>query len=150
MNPDLPIYFKENREDIYLLLRRYQNLGKSLLLTTDMWDEFLVFCQENNKMKFLESPLAKTIRSTQEAVFVPPWIYISVRTQIARWEYLRFHTEAMTVEEVTVGEFLKFKERMVLGNDHDSEWVLEIDLDPFSREFPKMQETRSIGRGVEF
>ena len=28
--------------------------------------------------------------------------------------------------------------------------MLELDLGPFSREFPKLQEAHSIGRGVEF
>ena len=27
---------------------------------------------------------------------------------------------------------------------------LEVDLEPFNREFPKLHESSSIGRGVEF
>src|SRR5690606_9125943 len=58
--------------------------------------------------------------------------------------------EGMAVEEVTVRDFLRFKESLALGQHDIDEWLLEIDLGPFSREFPKLLEARSIGRGVEF
>ncbi len=56
----------------------------------------------------------------------------------------------MFVEEIPVSEFLYFKERQVDGYEDGAEQILEIDLEPFLRGFPKMHETRSIGRGVEF
>jgi sucrose synthase len=56
----------------------------------------------------------------------------------------------MSVEEIPVNEFLYVKERLVNGKQDDTDHILEIDLEPFLRGFPKMRETRSIGRGVEF
>jgi len=47
-----------------------------------------------------------------------------------------------------VSEFLAFKENLV--NDEKDARILEIDLTPFERDFPKMNQTRSIGHGVEF
>jgi sucrose synthase len=55
----------------------------------------------------------------------------------------------MAYEEISASDFLAFKERKV-GGTPDNSWMLEIDVGPFERDFPKLQESRSIGRGVEF
>ncbi len=52
--------------------------------------------------------------------------------------------------EISTVEYLAFKERLVNGHPAADDWTLEIDLAPFSREFTKLQEARSIGNGVEF
>jgi sucrose synthase len=84
----------------------------------------------------------------QEAVVSPPWIALAVRPRIGQWTYFRLHTETVDAEEIPVGEYLAFKERLV--NAPVDEWPLEIDLAPFDRDVPKMQEVRSIGKGVSF
>jgi len=53
------------------------------------------------------------------------------------------------METIGVSEFLAFKERLAIGGP-DNQWMLEVDLEPFSREFYKLHESESIGRGVEF
>jgi sucrose synthase len=74
----------------------------------------------------------------------------AVRPRVARWLYARIHIELLTAEEVDAAEFLSFKEKFVTGNIYEMDWALEIDLGPFERGFPKMKESRSIGRGVDF
>ena len=56
----------------------------------------------------------------------------------------------MQHEEIQVSKYLSFKEYLIDGYKSTTKKMLEIDLDPFNREFPKLQEARSIGRGVEF
>ncbi|MGD2112462.1 MAG: sucrose synthase, partial [Gammaproteobacteria bacterium] len=85
----------------------------------------------------------------QEAAVDPAWVYLALRLRVGVWGYLRIHIDTMTPGEVPVSEFLRFKEGLVNGRQ-DDDWVLEIDLEPFSREFPKMREVHSIGRGVEY
>ena len=75
---------------------------------------------------------------------------VALRTSVARWSYLMFRTTPLEVTEISTVEYLAFKERLVNGRPQDDEWALEVDLAPFSREFTKMKEARSIGRGVEF
>jgi sucrose synthase len=75
---------------------------------------------------------------------------MSLRTSVGRWQYLAFHAEALECEERTAQEFLQFKERLVSQSPEHDPWLLELDLGPFNREFPRMREARSIGRGVEF
>ncbi len=150
MMETLPEYLREHREEVYLLLRHYLGLGRPFLLHSDLWDEFQLFCAEAEDTSICNSTLSQVISVAQEAVIEAPWLYLAVRPSVARWHYVRFHVEAMEQHEVTVSEFLAFKERQVNGHDHSGEWTLEVDLGPFNREFPKLQEARSIGRGVEF
>jgi len=86
---------------------------------------------------------------SQEATLDAQWFYLALRPRIGRWQYLRIHLETVEAEEIAVGQYLRFKERLVDGNAAP-EWTLEVDLEPFSREFLKPHEARSIGRGVEF
>ncbi len=142
-------YVDEHRQDIFILLRRYMALEKTFLLRSDIWDEFLDFCSEEDKSHFCgDTPLQKIIYYTQEATINSPWIYLGVRPRIGRWEFLRFHIDDIVLERVSTREYLDFKERQING-DGDN-WLLEIDLAPFERDFPKLKESRTIGQGVSF
>lgn len=143
-------YIHAHRQEVYPLLRHYLSLERPFLLQSDLWDEFERYCAEDHEIDLSEGALAVTIRHAQEAVIDAPWLYLAVRPTIGRWQYLRFHVDSMEQEEVPVAEFLAFKERLVEGSTPSDNWTLEVDLGPFNREFPKLQETRSIGRGVEF
>jgi len=146
---NLMTFIEANREAVYLLLRRYVSLGKPYLLRSELWDVFHDFCNENDFCDLLESLLADTIRITQEAAVGSPWLYFVTRRYVARSRHFRVHTESLHVENVSVSEYLQFKEYLVNGGSVDP-WALEFDIGPFNRDFPKLQETRSIGRGVEF
>ncbi|HHQ41011.1 MAG TPA: sucrose synthase, partial [Chromatiales bacterium] len=138
-----------HREGFYLLLRRYIALGRPFLLRSDLWDEFRRFCESDPLGRGLcDTVLAEAVSRAQEAAIDAPWVCLAIRMRIGRWRYLRFHVEAMEHEEISVSDFLAFKERLVDGPR--DEWVLEVDLGPFNREFPRLREARSIGRGVEF
>ncbi len=150
MNEGLADYLKTNRDEAYLLLRHYVSLGRSFLLRSDLVDGFGAYCEESEDRNIARSAMAQTVHSAQEAAIEAPWLYMAVRPWIGRWDYLRFHVESVDVEEVTVSEFLAFKERLVNGAAQADEWPLEIDLTPFNRGFPKLKETRSIGQGVLF
>ncbi|WP_206054883.1 sucrose synthase [Nitrosococcus wardiae] len=144
-------FVSKHREVVYLLLRRYLALQKPFLLRSDLIDEFDSFCNEKDMGSELRnSPLAAIIQAVQEAAMDPEWIYLSVRPGIANWEYYRIHAEVIQVEIVTVSQFLEFKARLVLGPQQPEPWPLRVDMGPFNREFPRLSETRSIGRGMDF
>ncbi len=141
---------RDDREALHTLLRRYLALERSFLLRSDLLDEFQRFCSEDPHASGLcGSPWAGVIRRAQEAAIDSPWIFLAVRERIGRWRYHRFHVEAMEHDEISSSEFLAFKERLVDGASED-EPPLEVDFGPFNRDFPRIQEARSIGRGVEF
>lgn len=150
MISSLTDHLGQHRDAVHALLRHYMALGRPFLLRSDLRDEFELFCSTHRDTGLPRSELARLIGVTQEAAIASPWIYLAVRTRIARWTYLRFHVETMQYESVSVNDFLAFKERLRNAVDHGADYVMELDFGPFNREFPKLQESRSIGRGVEF
>jgi sucrose synthase len=115
-----------------------------------LWDEFQAFCGgRESEGSLCHTAFQKLIAKSQEAALQAPWIYLAVREQVGRWIFIRFHIETLDFSEISVSEFLSFKESLVNG-DGVNPWALELDLGPFNRDFPKLREARSIGRGVEF
>jgi sucrose synthase len=118
------------------------------MLKSDLWDEFLQFCHEENLPGLSDSPLGKALRKAQEAAIDEACLCIAIRPKVAQWLYLRFCFATRELKEISVSDFLAFKEKLVQGNIQQP--VLEFDLQPFERDFPKMNQSRSIGHGVEF
>ncbi len=145
---DFAEYVEQNKETVSALLARYVGCGKILFLQSDLWDELKSFAAETDDEDLLDSPLADVIYRTQEATLVHPWFCLDVRPRVAHWYYFRVHLETLEVKEISVSEFLYFKEGVVCSERNG--WALEIDFGPFERDFPKMTQARSIGRGVEF
>jgi sucrose synthase len=144
-------YFQEERNNAHLVLHKLHDLGKTFLLRGDVQDAFAGLCGDGDAGCLSGTPVARMLGAAQEAVIDASWVYFALRMRVGRWGYLRLNTELMTVEEIAVGEFLQVKERLVdASREGAAEELLEIDLEPFLRGFPKMHETRSIGRGVEF
>ena len=141
-------FVSENKDKVSMLLDRYHECHKHLFLRSDLWDEFKLFCADIAAEELLDSPLAEIISKTQAAAMAHPVFCMEVRLGVADTHYLRFVLDAVTVEEISTCEFLKFNEALV--GCHSSGWSLEVDLGPFERDFPKMNQTRSIGRGVEY
>ena len=145
---ELVDFVAKNKETISALLSRYQDSGKTLFLRSEMWEEFQRFCLEAENQWLLASPLSSVFSKTQEGALVSPYFCLDVRPRVAHWHFFRFNLDTLEVDEIANDEFLQFKEGVVGCKRGD--WALEIDLAPFERDFPKMTQTRSIGRGVEF
>ncbi|KAM0871194.1 hypothetical protein ACQ4PT_039568 [Festuca glaucescens] len=65
------------------------------------------------------------------------------------WDYVRVNVSELPVEELTVSEYLAFKEQLV--DEHaSSKFVLELDFEPFNASFPRPSMSKSIGNGVQF
>ncbi len=147
---ELQEYLQLNRDTCFTFLRRLLSVGKPFLLRSEIWDELESFCCEVDGTDFVESPFCKILRSAQEAAIKSPWVYLAARPYIARWKYLRIHAESLQVETISTSEYFACKESLVDSHKTGSNMILEFDIGPFSREFPKLRESRSIGRGVEF
>jgi sucrose synthase len=143
-------YLREDPARAHGLLHRLLSEKRQFLLRSDLQDILQEFCAEEEAVLSEFSPLIQAFSWAHEAALGSNCIYVALRPQRARWAYLRIHLETLAAEAVSVGEFLAFKERLVDGPQSDDRWILEVDLEPFSREFPKLHESTSIGRGVEF
>ncbi len=141
-------FFLTNPETVTALFDRYRSLNKNLMLKSDLWDEFLLFCNETQLPDLANSPLGKAFSKAQEAAIDEDFFCLAIRPKVAHWNYLRYCFATRKLGEMSVTSFLAFKEKMVQGDIEQH--VLEFDLQPFERDFPKMSQSRSIGHGVEF
>jgi len=139
-----------HRREAYLLFRRYIELDRSLLLRSDLVDTYESFCDTEAGQALTDTPLTAVIHSAQEAVVQPPFFVLALRARVASWTYVEVHTEEVHPREINVSEFLRVKERLVERPREADGWVVEVDLRPFERGFPRLKEVRSIGKGVEF
>ncbi|MGW8265881.1 MAG: sucrose synthase [Longimicrobiales bacterium] len=146
----LPDLLAKHRKEVYLLFRRFRSLRNPLLTWSDLTYEFDRFCETEVGKTLRDSKLAPFVRATQEAVVHGPSLFMAVRTRVAKWRYVQVHAEDLMCHEISVSEFLRAKERLVGSDTQEAPWVLEVDLSPFEREFPKLSESRSIGQGVTF
>ena len=140
----------DQRNSIYSLFRYYVRLSKTFLLHSDIWYEYKQFIKSEVGASLKDTAIEKLIFNTQVAVFGSPWIYLFIRNGIANSKYYKYHLDDVCFTEVPVSEYLEFQERLSNGQPDTNPWTLEIDLTPFNRGFPRMKETKSIGRGVEF
>lgn len=135
---------------LYLLFRPLLTENRMLFLRSDLVERFKQLCQEYQEENLKETPLTVWVTHIQEVIAVYPWVYLSLRIEAGNFLFIRFHIDVMQQEFIDINVFLQFKERLVEPTQKECDWVLEIDLEPFYRNFPKLTEQRSIGRGVEF
>ena len=146
---ELRRFIDDNREFVLELLRRYLARERSFLLRSDLWDEFEALVHERDRGDFRDSPLTRAVTGVQEAAIDAPWVLLALRPRIGTARHIRIHVETLEYDEIDVAEYLRFKEHIVRRTP-PSRRTLEIDLGPFNRDFPRLREPTSIGRGVEF
>jgi len=148
MVSDLQTLFEDQRAHLHGFLHRLASVGRSVLLQSDMQEQFDSHCATVGEEP--SAALQRLVASMQEAAIQGNRILVAVRQGPGRWRYLRFHLEDLSGTDIEVDEFLDFKERLVDEHLDEDAWRLRVDITPFERELPKMSQTSSIGRGVEF
>ncbi|XP_058080098.1 sucrose synthase 1-like [Magnolia sinica] len=138
-----------HRNELSYILTRYVNQGKGILQRHQVLTEFEAVISEGDKHNIKGSVIGEVLRATQEAIVSPPWVALAVRPRPGVWEYIRMNVNEMAVEELSIPEYLKFKEDLVNGSSNNN-FVLELDLEPFTDSFPRPTLSKSIGNGVEF
>nr|ABR15470.1 sucrose synthase [Pinus taeda] len=140
----------EHRNEIVSLLSRYVAEGKKILQPHQLLDGLEEVIGKNVELESLRHGLfGEVLRSTQEAIVLPPWIALAVRPRPGVWEYVRVNVDELAAEQLSVAEYLEFKEHLVNGSVKD-DYVLELDFEPFNASFPRPTRPSSIGSGVQF
>ncbi|MFH1741258.1 MAG: sucrose synthase [bacterium] len=147
---DLQTFIQDRRNTVYLFFHKFMEDKRRFLLWSDLSREFDEFCATEQGKELRDEPFQSFIYHTQESMIQRPWVWFACRPRIAKWLYLRIHTESLHCDEVTVTDYLRAKELVVHPNQKENAWTLDIDLSSFNREFPRPKEPRSIGKGVEF
>ncbi|KAF4364431.1 hypothetical protein F8388_007008 [Cannabis sativa] len=139
-----------HRNELVSLLSRYVAQGKGILQPHTLLDEIdNIFPDDEAKEKLSDGPFGEVIKSTQEAIVLPPFVAIAVRPRPGVWEFVRVNVNELSVEQLTVAEYLHFKEDLVSEQNHGN-FVLELDFEPFNASFPRPNRSSSIGNGVQF
>ncbi|KAE9593797.1 Sucrose synthase 2 [Lupinus albus] len=139
-----------HRNQLISLLSRYVAQGRGILQPHSLIDELENNLGEDQETLDLKTgPFAEIIKSAQEAIVLPPFVAIAVRPRPGVWEYVRVNVHELSVEQLSVSEYLSFKEELVDGKINDR-FVLELDFEPFNASFPRPTRSSSIGNGVQF
>lgn len=148
LRDELIAYAREHRNIIDALMRAYFSVDRPYLLQSDLRVALEGVCRDYGGDAVQKSPLATFVRLLQDAAFRDPWGYFAVRERIGRWSYVRIHLEGLVPEEVSVSEYLAFRESLVQSGERKD--PLEVDFRPFNKGFPRLRESESIGQGVQF
>ncbi|XP_077236474.1 sucrose synthase-like [Tasmannia lanceolata] len=138
-----------HRNELFCLLSRYINQGKGILQPHQLLAEFEAVIPEGDRQKLKDGGFGDVLKATQEAIVMPPWVALAVRPRPGVWEYVRVNVNELAVEELSVPEYLKFKEDLVNGSSKDH-FTLELDFEPFTASLPRPTLSKSIGNGVQF
>ncbi len=150
MIDDLTELVRTHREPLYLFFHRLKALDQRFIRSPELVQEFEELVSSAPGSELAHTAMPELVRRSQEAVVSWPLLYLAARMRVAEWSYFQIHAEEMQARAVTRAEFLEAKERIVEDGQGGERYALELDLRPFEREFPKLTETRSIGRGVEY
>ena len=141
-------FLHERRSDALRVLHHLTSDGREFLDLSRLRDVYCTMAGIDSEL--LNSPLGPLLERSQVAVVDGSWICFGIRRRIGRWAFLRLHLETLDVEEVSTRTFLRFKEHAARQAGDDRILSLEIDLEPFERGFPKLQEAGSIGQGAQY
>uniref|UniRef100_A0A2P2MKM9 sucrose synthase n=1 Tax=Rhizophora mucronata TaxID=61149 RepID=A0A2P2MKM9_RHIMU len=139
-----------HRNQLVSLLSRYVDQGKGILHPHNLIDEIdNIVCEEDARQRLKDGPFSEVLKSAQEAIVLPPFVVLAIRPRPGVWEYVRVNVYDLGVEQLSVAEYLRFKEELAGGMSNDP-YVLELDFEPFNASFPRPNRSSSIGSGVQF
>ncbi len=136
---------EDNKSDIFVVMRKFAELDRNALLQNEI-KKFFVHFKETHDMG---DELDSVIYPIQEMVIFPPQIYTAIRYDIGKWLYVAFDIDSLQFTKLKISSFLSFKERIV-GYEPDENWSLRLDVEPFNVDFPKIEDKKEIGNGIEF
>ena len=140
----------ELRKAVHLFLRNMIKKDKVFLLGSELKEMLEEFFEDEDYGDFENEIVFDVFKYSQVACISNPWVYLSVRPHIGTWQYFRFHADDVLFDEIAVQDYLRFEEMQVNSTTATDEFLLEIDLEPFNREFPRLSNSSYIGKGVEY
>ncbi|XP_059632761.1 sucrose synthase 2-like [Cornus florida] len=140
-----------HRNELVSLFSRYVAQGKGILQPHHLIDELDNVVGEDHQgiQELKDGPFSQILKSAQEAIVLPPFVAIAIRPRPGVWEYIRVNVYELSVDQLSVPEYLRFKEELVDGQ-YNENFVLELDFEPFNATFPRPTRSSSIGNGVQF
>jgi sucrose synthase len=146
---ELRLFVESKPAAFHLTLHAWRQLNRPILLHSDIGDRFTQLCEGYQEYGLGACPLSALSQLCQEAVIEADRTFFALRPNIGEWWFIAVHDETLDIEPVAASAYLAAKERLA-DWVHPNQWVLELDLNPFTRDLFKVEEAESIGRGIEF
>nr|CAD1827350.1 unnamed protein product [Ananas comosus var. bracteatus] len=138
--------------ELIAIFSRYVNQGKGMLQRHQLLAEFEAACSTGEVEK--PSVLEEVLRAAQEAIVIPPWVALAIRPRPGVWEYIRVHVSELAVEQLSVSEYLQFKEQLVNGRYahflQREQLRAGVGFRALQCFLPAPSQSKSIGNGVQF
>ncbi|KAJ0987469.1 hypothetical protein J5N97_005825 [Dioscorea zingiberensis] len=133
-----------HRNELVAIFSRFVNQGKGMLQPHQLQAEYEAVISPADREGLKNGIFEDVLKAAQEAIVIPPWVALAIRPRPGVWEYVRVNVNELAVEELTVPEYLH------VWNENRSNFVLELDFEPFNASFPRPSLSKSIGNGVQF
>ncbi|KAF8779338.1 hypothetical protein HU200_002771 [Digitaria exilis] len=147
----MPEALRQSRYHMKRCFQRYVAKGSTVMKRQQLLEELRRSAADDGRLQEEEGFLGYVISCTQEAVVLPPYVNLAVRTNPGIWEYIKVHSANLTVQQITPSGYLKCKEAL-----YDNQWAtddnsLEVDFGALDRlSTPHLTLPSSIGNGMQF
>ncbi|KAL8159626.1 hypothetical protein V2J09_001163 [Rumex salicifolius] len=148
---NMPEALRQSRYYMKKCFAHYTKQGKRLLKIHQLMAELEKTIDDpSERNQVLEGTLGYILCSTQEAAVVPPYVAFAVRSSPGYWEHVKVHSTDLSVESISVTDFLKLKESIYDDNWAKDESALEIDFGALDYSTPRLSLSTSIGNGLGY
>jgi sucrose synthase len=122
---------------------------KKYFLRNEIVQAFAQYCDQTQKPPYFyhSSSVGKLINYTHEIILEDENSWFLVRPRIASQEAWRLTADMTSFEVMTPQVLLDVRDRQV---NRYQQHILEIDLHPFYKDSPQIDDARNIGQGLTF
>ncbi|KAH7533972.1 hypothetical protein FEM48_Zijuj04G0188200 [Ziziphus jujuba var. spinosa] len=147
----MPDALRQSRYHMKRCFAKYIEQGRRIMKLQHLMLEMeKVIDDKIERNHVLEGVLGYILRSTQEAVVIPPHVAFAVRPNPGYWEFVKVSSEDLSVEAISTTEFLKFKEMLYDDKWASDENALEVDFAAIEPTVPHLTLSSSVGNGFSF
>nr|XP_023872254.1 sucrose synthase 5-like [Quercus suber]POE86029.1 sucrose synthase 6 [Quercus suber] len=145
----LPEALKQSRYHMKRCFAKYIEKGRRTMKLTHLMEEMeKAIDDKNDRTQVLEGLLGYILCSTQEAIVIPPYVAFAIRPNPGFWEYVKVSADDLSVEGITITDFLKCKEMIYDERWANDQSALEVDFAALDYSMPRLTLSSSIGNGV--
>ncbi|KAM2685470.1 hypothetical protein FF1_047170 [Malus domestica] len=148
---NMPDARRQSRYHMKRCFAKYIEKGRRIIKLHHLMSEMeTVIDDKAERTQVLEGVLGYILCSTQEAVVIPPHVVFSIRPNPGYWEFVKVSSEDLSIEGITVRDFLKYKETLYDENWSNDENALEVDFRAIDFSTPHLTLSSSIGNGINY
>ncbi|XP_062006166.1 sucrose synthase 7-like isoform X1 [Rosa rugosa] len=147
----MPDALRQSRYHMKRCFAKFIEKGKRIMKLQHLMNEVELVIDDKVEMnQVLAGVLGYILCSTQEAVVSPPHVLFSIRPNPGYWEFVKVSSEDLSVEAITVRDYLKCKETLYDEKWANDENALEVDFRAIDFSTPHLTLSSSIGNGLDY